>query len=201
MELSAFLNLIYNIVLLMMLVFIFEVFRISWDDKRSALLKYLYGLMLGFIGIMVMLTLPNPLNVHVVKSITLPVLVLFPFGTALLGLLMRNRLKQDFLVKKIKEDERILKVVPDHSTNWECWMRPDHRFTYCSDSCLQITGFDRQSFLDNPELLHSIILPDDSEMFFRHKQRADDLVPELVVSRIVHKIGGTFWFSLPRYIY
>lgn len=283
----------YNVALLIMLVFTFEIFRISWDDKRNALLKYPYGLLLGFIGIIVMLThwemdegaffdtrsillslsglffgfvptviamattilfrfyqggvgaltgatvilasgtigliwrhiikknletysfrdfwvlgmvvhvvmillmltFPQPLKIQVLKSVTLPVLTLYPLGFAMLGILMRNRLKQDSLVNKIKEDERILKVVSDHSTNWEYWIGPDQRFIYCSDSCLQITGYDRQSFLDDPALLHSIIYPGDSEMFSRHKHRADEQISEQVVFRIIHKDGSIRWIS------
>lgn len=292
-EMSSLLNLIYNVALLMMLVFTFEIFRISWDGKRNALLKYPYGLLLGFIGIIVMLshweldqgiffdtrsillsltglffgmvpaviamavtvlfriyqggvgsltgilvivaagsiglawrhiirknlikysfrdfwilgmvvhvvmvllmlTFPSPINIQVLKSVTLPVLTLFPFGFALLGILMRNRLKQDSLVRKIKEDERILKVVSDHSTNWEYWMGPDHHFIYCSDSCLQITGYDRQTFLDNPQLLQSMVYPADADMFFSHRHRAEEHVPEQVVFRIVHKDGSLRWIS------
>lgn len=293
MDLSAFLNLIYNIALLMMLVFTFEIFRISWDDKRNTLLKYPYGLLLGFIGIIVMLThweldkgvffdtrsillslsglffgiiptviamattalfriyqggvgsmtgtlvilaagtiglvwrhivkknllkysffdfwilgmvvhvvmillmltFPKPYKITVLESITVPVLSLYPAGFALLGILMRNRLKQDSLTKRVKEDERILKVVSDHSTNWEYWMGPDHRFIYCSDSCLHITGYDRQSFLEDPGLLQNIIHPDDRDMFFRHKQRADEQVAGQVVFRIRDKNGRTRWIS------
>lgn len=293
MEVSIFLNIFYNVALLMMLIFIFEVFRISWDDKRNALLKYPYGLMLGFIGIIVMLThleleegtffdtrsillslsglffgvvptlvamvttalfriyqggigtltgvlvilssgciglvwrhlikrdllkytafnfwvlgmavhtvmillmftFPKPYNFRVLESITFPVIILYPLGTTLLGVLMQSRLKQDSLLKQVIEDERILKVVSDHSTNWEYWIRPDHRFIYCSDSCLNITGYEKQSFLENPALLQNIIHLEDLDMFDEHVRNEDKKNGELIIFRIVHKDGGIRWIS------
>ena len=55
---------------------------------------FIFGLIIHIIMLALMFLLPLPTALSVVKTIAFPVLVFYPFGTTLLGMLMVNRLNQ-----------------------------------------------------------------------------------------------------------
>jgi len=56
------------------------------------------------------------------------------------------------------------KTVLDHSVDWEILQKPSGEFLYCSPSCKQITGYEAQEFLENPDLFLQIIHPEDRNL-------------------------------------
>ncbi len=53
------------------------------------------------------------------------------------------------------------RTVADFTYDWEYWLSEKGELIYISPSCKRITGYSAQSFIDNPELLTSLIHPDD----------------------------------------
>ncbi|MDD3845669.1 MAG: LytS/YhcK type 5TM receptor domain-containing protein [Syntrophorhabdaceae bacterium] len=69
--------------------------EISWGEL------YLFGMVIHLAMLATMFTLPMDTALRVLSNISLPVLVIYPLGTALLGTLMANRLRREQA-----EDER-----------------------------------------------------------------------------------------------
>ncbi len=79
--------------------------------------------------------------------------------------IIKNRLtsEKNQAEEIIKSKEVTFRTVADYTYDWEYWLEPNGRLVYISPSCERITGYSRQEFLVYPELLKSIIHPDDRE--------------------------------------
>ena len=65
------------------------------------------------------------------------------------------------------EKERF-RTVADFTYDWEYWRAPDGSLIYNSPSCERITGYAPRDFLDNPDFLSDIVIPQDRELFLNH---------------------------------
>lgn len=68
----------------------------------------------------------------------------------------------------IKKSEQRFKTVADHTYDWEYWINPENKIEYMSPSCKMITGYDRDDFFENPNLLEKILNPDDALEYINH---------------------------------
>jgi len=89
------------------------------------------------------------------------------------------------------------KTVLDHSVDWEILQKPSGEFLYCSPSCKQITGYEAQEFLENPDLFLQIIHPEDRELFLKHLNlKRKELEGEIKIEfRIIAKDGQEKWIE------
>jgi len=98
--------------------------------------------------------------------------------------------------ESLQESERQFKIVADYSSNWEYWRLPDNRFLYMSPSVLLLTGYSIREFETDPELLQSIMHPDDQELFRHHTHNTDAQGQILPIEiRIICKNGDVRWIS------
>ena len=72
---------------------------ISWREL------YLFGIVVHFAMLLLMLTLPWGTALPVLSHIALPVILIYPLGTALLGALIANRLRSEQAEKALRESE------------------------------------------------------------------------------------------------
>jgi len=79
---------------------IWHYFRKNKLEKIKWWELYLFGLINHIVMLLLMLTLPDSVVRHVLETISLPVLIIYPIGTLLLGFVLRNRLQRE----KTKED-------------------------------------------------------------------------------------------------
>lgn len=61
------------------------------------------------------------------------------------------------------------RIVADNTYNWEFWLSSEGRFIYSSPSCRRITGHGAEEFTANPDLILSIIHPDDLHFWIDHR--------------------------------
>ena len=71
--------------------------------------------------------------------------------------------------KAVAASEARYRTVADYTYDWEYWSAPDGSLKYVSPSCERITGYSPQEFIDNPSLRHEIIIPEDRQIWDRHK--------------------------------
>jgi PAS domain S-box-containing protein len=101
--------------------------------------------------------------------------------------LERSGARRKPVKRKEGANERKYRIVADNTYDWEYWLDPEHRFIYCSPSCLRITGHGPEEFLADPNLLLEIIHPDHRPTFSQHimsapqKGQTDEL--ELLIVR------------------
>ena len=70
-----------------------------------------------------------------------------------------------FSKDQIAKSEEKFRTVADYTYDWEYWIDTKGKLIYISPSCKNITGYTRDDFLNNSDLLKSIIHPDDTNIF------------------------------------
>jgi PAS domain S-box-containing protein len=98
--------------------------------------------------------------------------------------------------ESLLESESHLRIVADYSSNWEYWRLPDDRFLYISPSAEMLTGYTPHEFDTSRDLIHTIIHPDDRELFEHHTHFKDSQGQvQPIEMRIVRKDGEVRWIS------
>ncbi|MBU0936454.1 MAG: PAS domain-containing protein [Spirochaetes bacterium] len=89
---------------------------LAWRHVRKAPLEktrwweyYLFGLLTHGLMLVGLFTLPWPMPLAVLRSVTLPVMLAYPVGTLLLGLLITKRLQREHSVRALVESEEQLR--------------------------------------------------------------------------------------------
>jgi PAS domain S-box-containing protein len=70
--------------------------------------------------------------------------------------------------ERLKERDRIFRIVADNSANWEYWIAPDGTCQWVSPSCLRITGYAQEDFLSGRISIRDILHPDDRIVWDAH---------------------------------
>ncbi|MCD4772710.1 MAG: PAS domain S-box protein, partial [Bacteroidales bacterium] len=80
--------------------------------------------------------------------------------------------------------------------DWEYWISPQDESIYISPSCERITGYSSNEFMQNRELLISIVHPDDVANLKNHKHNIlDNKEIEPIEFRIITKSGEERWIG------
>ncbi len=87
-------------------------------------------------------------------------------------------------------------TMADFTADWEYWQGQDKKIIYMSPSCHQITGYTQQEFLANPNLLETIVHPDDLASVREHNTAAWETRQALSTDfRILHRDGTIRWIG------
>ncbi len=101
--------------------------------------------------------------------------------------------------QQLAESRERYRAVADFAYHWEYWQDPEGRLLYMSPSCERITGYSKNEFFQNPELIEAIIHPDDQECFYEHKKFAtapdEKVVEHSADYRIFRKNGQIIWIG------
>ena len=98
--------------------------------------------------------------------------------------------------EKLRNTKLLYRTVSDFTYDWEYWRDPDGPFRYVSPSCERITGYRPEEFMDNPDLLHEIVLPEDREIWERHsRESVEEVTRREVQFRIVRRDGTIRWIE------
>jgi diguanylate cyclase (GGDEF)-like protein/PAS domain S-box-containing protein len=96
----------------------------------------------------------------------------------------------------LKESTLRYRTVADFTSDWEYWIMPDQSFRYISPSCEQISGYTRDEFQADPQLMKRIIHPDDQPRYAGHVLGLSAHgSPETLDYRIRAKDGEIRWIS------
>jgi len=101
-------------------------------------------------------------------------------------------------VKLLRATESRYRIIANFNHDWEYWITPDGLLGYISPSCERITGYTAQEFLNNPDLLTTIVVPEDQ---VRWQDHVDDLgedseKPRTITEfRIQHRDGNVVWIE------
>jgi PAS domain S-box-containing protein len=74
--------------------------------------------------------------------------------------------------EQLRMSEERYRTVAEYTYDWEYWLAPDGKIAYLSPSCERITGYSAGEFMEKPDLLESIVHPDDIHLFKEHKTRS-----------------------------
>jgi len=97
----------------------------------------------------------------------------------------------------LRESEEKYRIVADYNHDWEYWMGPDGELIYISPSCQRITGYRAEEFYADPQLMGTLIHPDDRLLLAGHFSEASQETPdtEEIQCRIITKDGRERWLS------
>ena len=97
--------------------------------------------------------------------------------------------------KLIKSEEKF-RTVAEFTYDWEYWQGPDDRMIYVSPSCERITGYNRDDFMNDPDLITKIVYPDDINSVCEEVNKAINSHSKLELNfRIIDKSGNPHWIS------
>ncbi len=119
---------------------------ISWREI------YIFGIAIHLAMLGLMLTLPWPTSLHVLEKIALPVILIYPLGTTLLGLLMVNRLQREGVEKSLTESERKYRLLADHVNDVIFTMDMNLNYTYVSPSVRILRGYEPEDVMKQPAI-------------------------------------------------
>ncbi len=75
--------------------------------------------------------------------------------------------------ERLKEHDRIFRIVADNSANWEYWVDAAGSCQWVSPSCLRISGYPSEAFLSGRVTFDAIIHPEDRKIWESHLATLD----------------------------
>jgi PAS domain S-box-containing protein len=95
----------------------------------------------------------------------------------------------------LRQSELKFRTVLDFTYDWEYWIAPDGGILYMSPSSERITGYQRDEFINNPELLSEIIHKDDRRNAKDHLNNIELSCAHIVDFRIITRNGEERWIA------
>ncbi len=132
-------------------------------------------------------------NIHVETSVRRFV----SHGEPLLLAICRDLRDRDALNSALSAVEQKYTTIADYNYDWEFWMDENEVLIYLSPSCERISGYKAQAFYEDPELLDSLVHPEDRMKWRSHEHgtgMGHDKQRELVF-RIIRRDGGIRWLE------
>src|SRR5208283_1457549 len=108
-----------------------------------------------------------------------------------------NIIERKHIEEELRKSEEKFRTIADFTYDWEYWIAPTRKILYCSPSCTRISGYLPEEFIKTPSLLHSILHPDDIQIYSNHLEKVHnsyDDVEELEF-RIIKKSGEERWIG------
>jgi len=105
--------------------------------------------------------------------------------------LLRLKVAED----NLRQSELKFRTVADFTYDWEYWIAPDGCILYMSQSSERITGYQRDEFVNNPELLIDIIHKDDRRNATNHLNHIEPSGAHIVDFRIITRNGEERWIA------
>jgi PAS domain S-box-containing protein len=110
--------------------------------------------------------------------------------------LLSELAEREKIEHELRESEERFRTVADYTYDWEYWISPQGDYLYISPSCERITGYAPQEFEQIPNLLETIIHPDDREWVAHHLRHEMATEPPFLIEfRIMPRGGGERWIG------
>jgi diguanylate cyclase (GGDEF)-like protein/PAS domain S-box-containing protein len=118
---------------------------------------------------------------------------------------VRNITEQKTAQEALRISEEKFRTVADFTYDWEYWQGVDKQMIYVSPSCERVTGYTKDDFMNNPDLIEKIVHQDDIEILRKKVNKAVNSCVKLEADfRIIHRTGQVRWVShicIPVYSY
>jgi PAS domain S-box-containing protein len=105
-----------------------------------------------------MLALPGSITFDVLSKISLPVMLIFPLGTVLVGKLILNRYERFNLTKAAQEREKKYRMIAENMADIISTLDMDLHFTYVSPSIIRLRGFTAEEVME--QTIDQVLTPD-----------------------------------------
>jgi len=96
----------------------------------------------------------------------------------------------------VEENRELYRIIADFTSEVALLRNPDGTIRYISSNCLALTGYADREFMEQPQLLESIIHPQDAHLWKRCDVCTRKGGPEAALElRLVTRKGETRWFK------
>lgn len=164
--------------------------EISWHEL------YLFGLLVHAVMLGLMFTLPWTTALQVLAQISLPVLLIYPLATVLLGMLMVNRLRRERDAVQLRISEERMRLFFERQIVGMAITSPEKGWLQVNDELCRMLGYSREelSELTWADLTHPDDLQADQEQFER--LLAGEIDEYSMEKRFIRKNGAIVWADL-----
>jgi PAS domain S-box-containing protein len=105
-----------------------------------------------------------------------------------------NSIRRKLPASEAQESEERFRAIVDSSRNWEYLVEANGHLGYVSHACETISGYSPEEFEQNPELLRTILYPEDRTVVGSHFPESVDSLNEASLEfRIITKSGEVRW--------
>ncbi len=115
-------------------------------------------------------------------------------GATIAGILKRRESEE-----ALRRSEETFRTVADFTYGWEYWIGLNRELLYISPSCERISGYRREEFLEDADLLLKIVHPEDRAAFEAHPCESQEGGgrdhPAELEFRIITKSGEERWIA------
>jgi len=153
---------------------------------------YKEGDIRGGISVAVPLGQYSELETRTRNIMLLTYVLLWFLGNAGLVVFSRYKQKQE---KIIVENEWKFRTVSESANDWEYWLSGSRQIEYMSPSSKKITGYSPEEFLNNPDLMTSIIHSEDRNLYVSHINNFEEEHHDEIEFRIITKDGRMKWLA------
>ena len=137
---------------------------LAWRRRRRHALAEISWVELCLLGIAVhlavlawMLVLPKPLAWEVLLRVAAPMLLIYPLGQMLVGMLLSNRLRHERLGQRLAEGEARWNQVLRAAQDAIVMMDPEGKISLWNDAAVRLFGYSREEALGKE--LHGLLAP------------------------------------------
>jgi len=95
----------------------------------------------------------------------------------------------------LQENQELYRIIADFTSELALLINPDGSIRYISSNCLALTGYSHTDFLAHPELLESMVHPEDKPSWYRRRCTSPQQAGVPVKLRLVTREGEARWFN------
>ncbi len=152
---------------------------------------YLFGLVVHIVMLALMLTLPWEIAMKVLGNITLPVLLIYPVGTALLGSLLVNYLQRERTGRQLYESMERYRLLVDTANEGIWSMDREHGTTYVNAAMATMLGYTPDEMIGKK--VEGYLFSEDLELHSQRIAQRHAEKDEVYERRFCRKDGTELW--------
>ncbi|MEF3695568.1 PAS domain S-box protein [Desulfolutivibrio sp.] len=172
---------------------------IAWRHLRGRPQEYrrpfrelfLFGLAVHIAMLALMLTLPWDTALSVLSRISLPVLAIYPLGTALFGLMIVKRMRGEQARADLKTSEGSYRLLVETANEGIWSMDATHATTFVNESMANMLGYTSQDMLGRK--VEDFFFVEDMAAHAQRMQRRHAGIDEIYERRFRRKDGSALW--------
>lgn len=113
-----------------------------------------------------------------------------------IGEIIANALIREMTDNDLRQTELKYRIVADFTYDWEYWENPDGSWRYVSPACERISGHKAEDFIERPNLIREIIVPEDRDLWDRHNCEArEEFLAREIQFRLQRPDGTVRWIE------
>ncbi|MCB2191385.1 MAG: PAS domain S-box protein [Deltaproteobacteria bacterium] len=176
---------------------VFHYWKRRNPNLTRPIMLYLFGMLVQVATLPCILILPLPLAWEVSRIITIPLLILNPLVTLLLGMLLVEGEKRIMMTAGLEKSEKRFRTLAENVPGvvYRCQVGPPYSADYMSEDIQELTGYPLAHFTTNGQRsLNQLVTPHDREQVITQVREAVRLrKPFDLEYRIQHADGSLRW--------